>query len=319
MKRILSALSLLLLISFLLFFPQNALTAARSGLLLWYQNLVPVLFPFMVLSNLMIRTDSISLLLRWIHPLFRLIWGTSVYGSYAILAGYLFGYPMGAKVVCDLRKQNAISETEADYLICFVNNLSPAFLITYLVHQNLQRPGLLLPTLGILYGAPLVTSMIFAPEYRKQTAHSSNPGAARSGPEHWQQKNKASKVPLDIELIDACIFDGIINITRLGAYIMLFSLICGALCLLPVKNVLLQCILYGSMEVTTGIQYTCQASLDFFTRYLCLMALCSFGGICALMQTLSVFPMKGHTLHQYLCAKVITIAVSILMTLILFL
>ena len=307
MKRYLSALVLLSMICFLLFFPKEALSAARSGLLLWYQNLVPVLFPFMILSNLLIRTDTISILLKWVHPLFRLIWGTSIYGSYAILAGYLFGYPMGAKVVCDLKKQEALSEAEADYLICFVNNLSPAYLITFLIHENLGKPQLLAPTLGILYGAPLLTSMLFAPKYRSKSGQVIG------------QKNKASKVPLRIELIDACIFDGIINITRLGAYIMLFSLITGALRLLPVKNVLLQCLIYGSMEITTGIRYTCQAPLGFFSKYLCLMAMCSFGGICALMQTLSVFPMKGRTLRQYLVAKTITVCLCILLTLILFL
>lgn len=303
MKRCLSAFALLSMICFLLLFPQEALTFARGGLLLWYQNLVPVLFPFMILSNLMIRTDAISVLLKWIHPLFRLIWGTSVYGSYAILAGFLFGYPMGAKVVSDLKKQGALTELEAEYLICFVNNLSPAFLITFLVHQCLGNPKLTAPTLGILYGAPLVTSMLLAPGYRSKT------GLIR------EQKNKAPKVPVTTELLDACIFDGIQNITRLGAYILLFSLLTGALGLLPMKNPLIQCLLYGSLEITTGIRYTAGAALDPLTKYLCLMVLCSFGGICALMQTLSVCPMNRQTLRRYLGAKTLSAALSVLMTL----
>lgn len=306
MKRFFSALALLSLIFFLLLFPQNALKAARDGLLLWYQNLLPVLFPFMILSNLMIRTDMISALLKYIHPLFHLIWGTSIHGSYAILAGYLFGYPMGAKVVNDLQKEHFLSDAEAEYLIGFVNNLSPAFLITYLVHENLQSPHLLLPTLGILYGAPLVTSMLYAPKYRPILNKSP------------QQKNKASKVPLSLELIDACIFDGIINITRLGAYILLFSLITAAFRLLPVENIWLHCILNGCIEITTGIQTTCQAPLAFISKYISLMALCSFGGLCALMQTLSVYPLKDSALHHYLTSKAITVCLSILMTLSLF-
>lgn len=306
MKRFLTALILLLLLCFLLLCPKLALQSARSGLLLWYQNLVPVLLPFMILSNLMIRLDIISLLLKGLHPLFHLIWGTSVYGSYAILAGFLFGYPMGAKVVNDLLQQEAISESEGEYLIGFVNNLSPAFVITFLVHENLKRPALLHPTLCILYGAPLITSMLFAPKYRKKSGFLS------------PQKNKASKVPLQSELIDACIFDGIVNITRLGAYIMLFALITGALTLLPVNNALLQCILNGCIEITNGIRCICEASLPFFTKYLCLMVLSSFGGICALMQTLSIFKMKRKTLHHYLQAKAVTVCISAILTMILF-
>ena len=307
MKRFLFALFLFFMLLFLLFFPQQALSGARYGLLLWYQNLVPVLFPFMILSNLMIQTDSISFLLKGIHPLFHLIWGTSVYGSYTILAGFLFGCPMGAKVVGDLRKQHRISEAEAEYLVCFVNNLSPVFVMNFLVYENLENPKLLVPTLGILYGAPLITGLLFSARYRQR-------GKSSAG-----QKNKASKAPVNTELIDACIYDGIRNITRLGAYIMLFSLFSEALCMVTAKNRLLPCMLCGILEITSGIGKICQSTLKPLPAYLCLMALCSFGGICAQMQTLSVCPMHGPMLRRYLYGKAATICISILLTLILFL
>ena len=51
---------------FLLLFPQTALEAASSGLVLWYRNLVPVLLPFLILSNLLIRLDIVSSLLKYI-------------------------------------------------------------------------------------------------------------------------------------------------------------------------------------------------------------------------------------------------------------
>ena len=259
MKRYLITSSLFLLLCFLLLAPKTAAAAARDGLTLWYQNLVPVLFPFMILSNLMIRLDCISILLKFLHPLLHFVWGTSVYGSYAILAGFLFGYPMGAKVIGDLCQKELITPEEAEYLIGFVNNLSPAFLITYLVGQNLKKPLLLHPTLCILYGAPLISSIAFLPKYRKKIRASS------------VNRKKASRVPLQPELIDACIFDGIIS------------------------------------------------TLPFFTKYLCLMMLCSFGGICALLQTLSVYKMSRQTLFHYIKAKTLTMGIAAFMTLLLFL
>lgn len=307
MKRFLFSFTLFILLIFLLCFPQNALHAASDGLLLWYQNLLPVLFPFMILSNLMIKTDAISGILKFLHPFFHFLWGTSVYGSYAILAGYLFGYPMGAKVVHDLKKENLLNSAEAEYLIGFTNNLSPAFLITFLIHENLKRPKLLLPTLGILYGAPLLLSLFFSFKYRPLLLHTSIQTS--------EQNNKASKSPAFLELIDACISDGIITITRLGAYIILFSIIAAMFQLLPIKNTLLHCILNGCLEITTGVKITCQSSQPFFSKYLCLMGLCSFGGLCALMQTLSVCPMKGPMLRHYLLCKFFTICISLCLTL----
>ena len=307
MKRYLITFGLVLLLCFLLLAPQTAADAARSGLSLWYQNLVPVLFPFMILSNLMIRLDCIFTILKFLHPILHGIWGTSVYGSYAILAGFLFGYPMGAKVIGDLRQQELIVPAEAEYLIGFVNNMSPAFLITYLIGQNLKNPALLPPTLCILYGAPLVSSMVYLPRYRSIIRETS------------KKPNKASEVPLQPELIDACIFDGIVNITRLGAYIMLFALICGVFRLLPLHHPLAQCLLGGCIEITAGIRTICQSSLPFSAKYLCLMILCSFGGICALQQTLSVCKMNRQTLSHYIKAKALTMGIATFMTLLLFL
>lgn len=214
---------------------------------------------------------------------------------------------MGAKITGDLKNQGLISSQEANYLIRFVNNLSPAFLITFLVHENLKAPALVHPTLCILYGAPILTSFFFLPGYRKKL---------RTMP---QEKNKASKVPIQPELIDACIFDGIINITRLGAYIMLFALITGALRLLPINSVLLRCTLNGCLEITAGIQAICGTSLPFPVKYFSLMMLCSFGGICTLAQTLSVFRMNKETFLHYLQAKAVTIGFTLLLTVILFL
>lgn len=304
MKRILFAFGLLALLSFLLLFPQTALEYARSGLALWYQNLVPVLLPFMILSNLLIRLDLVSVIAGFFHPVLHLIFGTSIHGSYAVLAGFLFGCPMGAKVVHDLQKEQAISQQEAEYLIGFVNNLSPAFLITYLVHENLRSASLLGPTLAILYGAPLAAALVFAPKYRKKSFPVSG------------EKKKASKAQPRLELIDACISNGILTITQLGAYIMVFSLLTGMIQVLPLKNKLLLC-LFGSLtEITNGIRILSSCGLSFPLRYLCLMCLSAFGGFCALMQTLSVFPMKKQTLRHYLLSKGLIVLFALFFSLI---
>lgn len=304
MKRILLTLGLLALLVFLLLFPQNALECARNGLALWYQNLVPVLLPFMILSNLMIRLDLVSSISGIFHPLLHLVFGTSIQGSYAILAGFLFGCPMGAKVVHDLLKERAVCQEEAEYLIGFVNNLSPAFLITYLVHENLRSPALLWPTLVMLYGAPLICALIFRPKYRKSISFVS------------PKKNKASKALPQLELLDACISNGIVTIAQLGAYILLFSLITGMIQILPLKNKLFLC-LFGSLaEITNGIRMLSQCSLLFPARYLCLICLSAFGGFCALMQTFSVFPMKKQTLYHYLISKGIIILIALFFCLI---
>ena len=48
-----------ILFFFLLFFPQISLEASKTGLLLWFDTILPTLLPFLVLSQLILKTSYI--------------------------------------------------------------------------------------------------------------------------------------------------------------------------------------------------------------------------------------------------------------------
>ena len=64
MKKMATGFLLLLLFSLLLLFPEEVKTGAQSGLFLWYNSVVPILLPFLILSGVIIGTDSLSLFLQ---------------------------------------------------------------------------------------------------------------------------------------------------------------------------------------------------------------------------------------------------------------
>ena len=132
MKRILLTAGTLLLLVFLLLHPQEGLAAARTGMTLWLNSLIPALLPFIILTGVLIHTGSIEKILLPFRPLFEFLLGVSVYGGYVFLLGMLCGYPMGAKLASDMYESHKISRREAEYLITFCNNASPSFIITYL-------------------------------------------------------------------------------------------------------------------------------------------------------------------------------------------
>ena len=53
----------------MLFSPETVATGAANGLLLWYRQVLPVLFPFLLITGLMIRTESISLINHTLSPI----------------------------------------------------------------------------------------------------------------------------------------------------------------------------------------------------------------------------------------------------------
>lgn len=88
-------------------------------------------------------------------------------GSFAVVAGFLCGYPMGAKITADLIRNQSISVEEGTYLLSFCNNTSPIFIMNFLVWKTLDRKELLLPSLVILLGTPVVMKLPFQENLQK--------------------------------------------------------------------------------------------------------------------------------------------------------
>uniref|UniRef100_UPI00351C73F3 hypothetical protein n=1 Tax=Mediterraneibacter glycyrrhizinilyticus TaxID=342942 RepID=UPI00351C73F3 len=132
MKRTLTGLGIVLLFSFMLLSPKAVFSGASSGLLLWFQTILPTLFPFLLVSNLLLATGSIHYLTSAFSKICRTFLSVSDCGSFAVITGFLCGYPMGAKTAADLNTQGYITHREACYLLSFCNNTSPVFIMNYI-------------------------------------------------------------------------------------------------------------------------------------------------------------------------------------------
>lgn len=289
----------------LLFIPQPSLEGARYGLALWMDSVVPTLLPFMILSGVLMKGGLIKSLMRFFTPAGRLLFGIDSYGTYSLLAGFFCGYPMGAKTIADLRRQDLMGHAQAAYLLNFCNNVSPAFVITFLVLQNIKAPQLMGPVLVIIFGAPVLYGMVSGAKYRPLMKK-----------EVKTVKEKASPVRIDFGLIDACILDSVITVTKLGAYIIMFSIIARLVRELPFLSGIWAASIAGVTEVTTGIQAVSEA---FAGNALCipiLAAVTSFGGLSALAQTESMLNGTDLKILPYLVSKIIISALAFTLALI---
>lgn len=86
---------LAILMVFLLLYPRFAAEGARYGLLLWYTSVVPSLFPFMVLSSLIVSSGGVSLLMKPVRAFLGPWLPLSENGCYTLISGLLCGCPMG--------------------------------------------------------------------------------------------------------------------------------------------------------------------------------------------------------------------------------
>lgn len=100
--------------------------AIRDTLALFINRVLPPLFPYMVISKLMVSMDLLAPLSRLMHfdRLFRLPSGASS----VVFTGLLCGFPVGAAGTCTLYENGQISKTSAGRLAALSSNTSPAFL-----------------------------------------------------------------------------------------------------------------------------------------------------------------------------------------------
>mgnify|MGYP001248578830 FL=1 len=123
---------LLILIIFItmLIFPQVTYKGARSGLLLWFMNILPTLLPFVIISNLMIQLNITKQISRFLYPVFGRLFRISPQACYPLLIGFISGIPMGAKASSDIVAQEEISLEEGNILFTICNNYSPVFIMS---------------------------------------------------------------------------------------------------------------------------------------------------------------------------------------------
>ncbi len=319
MKRLLYLWTPILFFLLMFLFPAPVFQGARNGLLLWFNTVLPTLLPFMIVSDLLVSTRAIHGISRAAGIFLRPMLGVSDYGAYTVLAGFLCGYPMGSKVTSDLLRSGRIHRSEGGYLLSFCNNTSPMFVVSFVVLQNLKTPQLAVPALAILWISALICGILFRRRYFPEENHF--PGKKRPldllsqgrlsiGQFSHGRKSSPGEASSRPGILDACIMNGFEAITKIGGYIMLFSICMELLQLVPFRNTPLFQAVLASLEITNGIALICGGAFPISTKFILCMALSSFGGWCSVAQTQCMIRESRLPLLPYIAQKLVTMIVT---------
>ena len=296
---------ILILFFSMLSFPQTVFTGASYGLVLWFRHVLPTLLPYMILINVLICTPALHWICRITSTFLCPLLGTSYYGTFAVLTGFLCGYPMGAKTTSDLLNVNKISRSEASYLLSFCNNTSPAFILSYVVAQNMKERNLCIPFFLILTFTPLMLSFIFRLFYRLPESSCSFPQVT---PGSFSNPSES----ISNSFLDRCILNAFESVTKVGGYMMMFSVLIQLLAsILP--NTIFSLLLYSSLEISTGIRLLFSSALYTTEKIILCAFLTSFGGWCCIAQTYSMISGSQLPILPYIAEKLVTALVTSLL------
>ena len=113
----------------LMLYPQDSMSAAREGLKLCYNVIIPSLFPFFVLSALVVDLGLAGYIGRALEGLMRPLFNVPGACASAFVLGFVGGYPVGARTALSLYQKGMCTKTEAERLLSFCNNSGPAFIL----------------------------------------------------------------------------------------------------------------------------------------------------------------------------------------------
>jgi sporulation integral membrane protein YlbJ len=311
-NRLLKGMILLFMI-FMLLFPGASFRGASSGLLLWFHNVLPNLLPFIILSNLLVRLNITKKISKVFYPFLGRIFGISSEGCYPVLLGFLSGIPMGAKATADLVTENKITREEGQFLLHMCNNASPMFIIGYITITRLKLPQIKYALFAVIYGSAILSAVLFrffSGRLSGRTAETSAPLAAPGGK---AAGNTTSRFSFD--LVDSSIMNGFEIVTRIGGYIILFSILAQIMKEAGPDMGILKAFFMGILEITTGISQICDTGIDIYTKIVLVAALTSFGGFSGIAQTKSVLQDSRLSISTYILVKLINAVITVLLTL----
>lgn len=263
--------------------------AVQNAAAMCLEVIIPSLFAFTVLSVYLQSSGLYRMVLKPLtKPLSRLLRLDEELCAVFIL-GNIGGYPVGARLLSELCRQNRLSSKDAGRLLCCCYGSGPSFIISVVGNRVFGSAAMG----AVLFGACFLSSLIIA-------------SAVCHRGERIQLKAKKSAFDLSAQ----CFINSVMSAARVMftvcAMIVAFS---AAMAMVGISASM------GSAAALLEIsKISAVSSSGAFALPIC-AALLSFGGVCVILQVIAIWagklPLKSFLLSR-LPAAAISAALSLL-------
>ena len=295
---------ILLAITIFIISPKMCMQATTNGLHIWLVNVVPALFPFFILTRIVIALNqtSIPVLDKFTSKCFC----TNNAGLVYFLS-LLSGYPVGAKLISSYYENGLIDKAGAKKMFCFCSTSGPMFIIGAIgigVFGSAKAGYIIL--IGHIVGS-FVNGLLYRGKNTNLVTY--QPKITRTS-------------------INEIMFDSINSILLVGGYIVLASitirmlqitnilptitqLICN---ILPLNQELVSSVFCGIIEITNGLVMLGVVDVSVKIKIAIASAIIAFSGICIMMQSVSFLDKVGLKPKEMILPKITQSIFSLIVT-----
>ncbi len=271
------------------------------GLTICAHTVIPSLFPFMVISDILVSSGAGEALGRLLAKPMKWLFGLSGAGCAAVVLGSMCGFPVGATTAVGLYDKNVISKKECEHLLTFSNQPSSGFLITAVGASLLGNRQLGL----ILYLVVLCVSFFVGFVMRFILHPQKGSGTDREHP-HFPSGLHIG----GIQNFTNAVTHASQNMITVCAYVIFFSAITGtlsaALTEMPFVSSWGFAGFYGFLEMSGGINEAAsliEESTSVVMPLVMIACMAGWSGLSVHAQIMSICRGRGLSFKPYLLAK----------------
>lgn len=274
------------MLALLLMGGESATAAVEAGLKRCTATVIPVLFPFMVISAFLVESGAGEWLGRLFERPMRLF-GLPGSGASALILGAVCGFPVGARTAAALYDRGELSRRELERLLCFASNAGVGFVVGAVGGLWSSR-GFGVGLYAIQLGCALLIGLCLG-----------KPG----------EPSRPHRTPANPPPLAACFTDAVTSsataLLAVCAYVIFFSALIGAAGRLLDRlspSPLLDALLFAACELTSGVGMASMLASPVLGGTLCAFAV-GWSGLGVHMQVMAVTAGRGLRYRRYLAAK----------------
>ncbi len=306
-------------------YPKEGLAAAREGLSIFAEVVLPSLLPFFILSEILLGLGVVHFIGVFLEPLMRPAFNVPGAGAFALSMGLAAGYPMDAVITAKFRRLKLCTRLEGERLLAFTNTADPLFMFGAVAVGMFGYPEIGVTIAIAHYLAAFSVGFIFRfygkeerPAYRENRQEGN---ILRRASREMLKARQEDNRPFGQLLADA-VKDSISTLLMIGGFIVLFSVLYqvlevvkllnyilpvveGVLKLLGLDPQLAAAVLKGFFEIDLGTMAAAQTGSALGDRLIISSAVIAWSGLSVLGQVISVIHGTDLRIRPFIIARVI--------------
>lgn len=310
----------------MIIFPAEVFDASLQGLQLWFQVVLPSILPFLIIAELMMGLGVVHFLGKLLEPLMRPLFNIPGHGAFVAAMGFTSGFPVGAILTGQLRRQGLCTRIEAERLISFTNNASPLFLLVAVPVGMLGQPSLGAALALIHYGTNFFIGLLMRFYGRHDLEYSSriNKSEFYSAWKNLIEARAKDGRPIGQMLRDA-VNSSIQKLLIIGGFIVFFSVLLRILSELGLIKGITQLIISfipaldpsilhslctGFWEITLGAKIATQSLLPLETKIILISTILGWSGLAIHAQVASMITGTDIRFAPFILCRIIHASLS---------